>query len=328
MWYGNSIVMIFGIAIIYLIAYCVRGIIWGWAVKKIVENKGYNENWFWWGFFFGILALLVALTKPDKPKTTGGGSTNFEKASDVADRDSVSKNFVNENKITDTSGSAVKNVAGYVMITALINVCFLLFPVIDGVYRDYYIVGMDTARYFRHMAEVKFIPPFVIIAVVLFTFINVAGSAKFEICLKNNDVEGANKVFRNGMILIGCISIILGVAGVVHGFMPVSIYFGLLGSREASTVSLYGTYILWYSLFIIPSGFLMGLLSYRRNNVTLGFAGTMLILALVFNVLGNWLLVSLFYIGMKGLAVATGVSQTIILLIVLMMCYIHRNKIQ
>ena len=179
MWYRNSIVMIFGIAIIYLIVYCVRGIIWGWAVKKIVENKGYNENWFWWGFFFGILALLMALTKPDMPKTTGGGSTNFEKASDVADRDNVSKNFGNENKITDTSGSAVKNVAG---------------------------------------------------------------SAKFEICLKNNDAEGANKVFRNGMILLGCISIILGVAGVAlcfaHGFMPGSIYFGLLGSREAFTVSL------------------------------------------------------------------------------------------
>lgn len=41
--------------------------IWGWAVNKILSNKGYQESWFWWGFFFGFLPLLVALTKPDNP---------------------------------------------------------------------------------------------------------------------------------------------------------------------------------------------------------------------------------------------------------------------
>ena len=38
-------------------------IIWGIVVNKVIENKGYQENWFWWGFFFGIFALIVALTK-------------------------------------------------------------------------------------------------------------------------------------------------------------------------------------------------------------------------------------------------------------------------
>ena len=39
------------------------GIIWGIVVNKVIENKGYDENWFWWGFFFGIFALIIALTK-------------------------------------------------------------------------------------------------------------------------------------------------------------------------------------------------------------------------------------------------------------------------
>ena len=39
------------------------GIIWGVVVNKVIENKGYEENWFWWGFFFGFFALIVALTK-------------------------------------------------------------------------------------------------------------------------------------------------------------------------------------------------------------------------------------------------------------------------
>ena len=41
----------------------IGGIIWGIVVNKVIENKGYQENWFWWGFFFGIFALIVALTK-------------------------------------------------------------------------------------------------------------------------------------------------------------------------------------------------------------------------------------------------------------------------
>lgn len=43
------------------------GVVWGFVTKAIVKNKGYNENWFWWGFFFGIFAFIVALTKPYLP---------------------------------------------------------------------------------------------------------------------------------------------------------------------------------------------------------------------------------------------------------------------
>ncbi|MBQ7146890.1 MAG: SHOCT domain-containing protein [Lachnospiraceae bacterium] len=38
----------------------------GFATKKVIENKGYRENWFWWGFFFGLIALIVAFSKPEK----------------------------------------------------------------------------------------------------------------------------------------------------------------------------------------------------------------------------------------------------------------------
>lgn len=32
----------------------------------ILKNKGYNDNWFWWGFFFGFIAALVAATKTNQ----------------------------------------------------------------------------------------------------------------------------------------------------------------------------------------------------------------------------------------------------------------------
>ncbi len=50
---------------VFLIVYIIQGSIFGFATKKIIENKGYSENWFWWGFFFGFIAMLVALAKPE-----------------------------------------------------------------------------------------------------------------------------------------------------------------------------------------------------------------------------------------------------------------------
>ena len=50
---------------VFLLAYIIQGVILGFAAQKIVENKGYYENWFWWGFFFGFIALIVALSKPE-----------------------------------------------------------------------------------------------------------------------------------------------------------------------------------------------------------------------------------------------------------------------
>lgn len=93
--------MTFIILMTYLIIYCAQGAIWGWAVNKIVENKGYRENWFWWGFFFGVLALIVALTKPDLPRTTNETSSYFGEGDSVVGRDYVFRGFGNERKTTD-----------------------------------------------------------------------------------------------------------------------------------------------------------------------------------------------------------------------------------
>jgi hypothetical protein len=37
---------------------------WGFATKAVINYKGYDDNWFWWGFFFGFIAFIVALGKP------------------------------------------------------------------------------------------------------------------------------------------------------------------------------------------------------------------------------------------------------------------------
>ena len=44
----------------------ISSVFWGWATQKIIDNKGYDTNWFWWGFFFGLIAFIVACARPRK----------------------------------------------------------------------------------------------------------------------------------------------------------------------------------------------------------------------------------------------------------------------
>lgn len=44
----------------------VNGILWGYLTQWVISaRKHYNENWFWWGFFFGVFAFVAALIKPE-----------------------------------------------------------------------------------------------------------------------------------------------------------------------------------------------------------------------------------------------------------------------
>ena|GEM_PF-1686169 len=55
----------------YILGLIVWGLIWGVATRAIIVNKGYEHNgttWFWLGFFFGLIALLVAVAKPEHNK--------------------------------------------------------------------------------------------------------------------------------------------------------------------------------------------------------------------------------------------------------------------
>ncbi len=48
----------------YLIGAIIEGLICGFVAKKIGENKGY-DNQFWWGFWLGVIGVIVVAVKPD-----------------------------------------------------------------------------------------------------------------------------------------------------------------------------------------------------------------------------------------------------------------------
>ena len=52
----------FGTILIFSI---IGGLIWGFIAKAIMDNKGYeNHGYFWWGFFFGLIPVIIAACKP------------------------------------------------------------------------------------------------------------------------------------------------------------------------------------------------------------------------------------------------------------------------
>ncbi len=57
---------------LYLFLFALLGILWGFATNYVIKEKGYNEEWFWLGFFFQLIAFVVALIKPAYVDTTDG----------------------------------------------------------------------------------------------------------------------------------------------------------------------------------------------------------------------------------------------------------------
>jgi hypothetical protein len=54
-----------GTTIISLVITIIVGCLWGAATYTINENKGYYNNGFWWGFWLGLIGVIVVLCKPD-----------------------------------------------------------------------------------------------------------------------------------------------------------------------------------------------------------------------------------------------------------------------
>ncbi len=191
---------------------------------------------------------------------------------------------------------------------------FFLFTVVDGIF-----VGRGVGT--NGLGAVNLVLPFTMIVAALFMLINIGGVTIFAVCLGRGDVENANKVFRHGMILLGCAAAILSAIGLFFA-NPVCT---LLGANETFH-QLSVDYLFWYSLFIIPSGFSMGLQNYCRNDGAPGLVGIAVIISTILNIFGDWLLIFPFSMGTKGAAIATGVSQVAALLIMLIH-FIRKNGI-
>lgn len=197
------------------------------------------------------------------------------------------------------SENRIKNIIKYVVPTVLSQVCFFFFTIIDGIF-----VGRGIST--EALVSVNMAFPYVMLANALFLLINVGGVSIAAIKLGEGNKEGAAEVFHHSTAMLLVVSLFLSIVGVFF----TDVVCQILRANE--------TYFpFWYSLFLIPSGLSMGLQSYGRNDDIPGLVGIAVILSTVFNIFCDWLLVFAIPLGTKEAAIATGISQTIALLILL-----------
>ncbi len=203
------------------------------------------------------------------------------------------------------SSFGMKNIIKYVVPMILSNVCFFLFTIIDGVF-----VGRGVGT--NALGAINLISPFIMVIGAINMLLSVGGVAIYAVCIGRGDVEGGNKVFRTGMLFMVCAAAVLSFIGVCSADEVCT----LLGANETFH-QLASEYLFWYSVFIIPSAVSMGLQNYCRNDNAPGLVSIVVVVTTVCNILGDWLLIYPMAWGTKGAAIATGISQSLGLLVIL-----------
>ena len=193
----------------------------------------------------------------------------------------------------------MKNVIKYVVPAILSNICFFLFTIIDAVF-----IGRGVGT--NALGAINLINPFILLINAANMLISIGGVAIYAVRIGRGDVEGANKVFRHGMILMACAAVVFSIVGVFFTDEVCT----MLGAGETFH-HLAVEYLFWYSIFIIPSALSMLLQNFCRNDNAPGLVSAVVIITTVCNIFGDWLLIFPIAWGVKGAAIATGISQTL-----------------
>lgn len=187
----------------------------------------------------------------------------------------------------------------------LSNACVFLFSVVDGIF-----VGNGAGS--QALGAVNIALPFVLLAQALNAMASIGGVTITAIRFGRGDKEGAQNAFMHSFTL----NLIVGILITLSGSVFTGAVCGLLGASE-SYYSLVTEYVFWYALFAIPNALSLNLQSFCRNDNSPGLVAVTNVVSTAINIFLDWLFVFPLQMGVMGAATATGISQTVGLLIVL-----------
>lgn len=209
-----------------------------------------------------------------------------------------------------------KLLSKYVLPTVLGSVCFFLFTIVDGIF-----IGRGVG--IEGTGAVNLTMPFVIVVNALFQLTTIGGVTVIAIRKGRGDDAGANRAFMHSLTFALVVAAILCLSGVC--------VTGPLCKLMGATETYYGMsteYLFWYSVFIVPSGLSAALQGFCRND------GSPVLVSIA-NVVGAALNIALDYAfifplraGLKGAAIATGVSQTAVFLILTTHFLFRRGRLR
>lgn len=186
----------------------------------------------------------------------------------------------------------------------LSNACVFLFSVVDGIF-----VGNGAGS--QALGAVNLALPFVLLAQALNAMASIGGVTITAIRFGRGDKEGAQNAFMHSLTL----NLIVGIFITLCGSGFTGLVSGLLGA-SGEYVSLVKEYIFWYALFAIPNALSLNLQFFCRNDGSPGLVAVTNVISSGLNIFLDWLFVFPMQMGVMGAAVATGISQTVGLLVI------------
>ena len=194
--------------------------------------------------------------------------------------------------------SRTKTVLKYVLPTILSQCAFFLFTIVDGIFVGHG-VGTDA------LGAVNLAMPFIMIISSAFMLTTIGGVTITAIRIGRKDFEGANNAFMHALLCTLAFSAFFTVAGTFFR-RPLA---ALLGA-DGVYAGMVSEYLLWYSVFTVPSAFAAALQGFGRNDGAPVFVMISTIVSTLLNIFLDWLFVFPLKMGIGGAAIATGLSQT------------------
>jgi putative MATE family efflux protein len=198
-----------------------------------------------------------------------------------------------------------QNVLYYVVPTVLSSCTFFLFTIVDGIF-----VGRGINA--DALGAVNLAFPFIMLANAFNMLVTIGGVTITAIRLGRGDTEGANHSFIHSLSGVAVIAVLLCFVGVCFTGPLVR----LLGAKDSYFNYAYD-YLFWYAVFLIPAQLGMTIQGFCRNDGSPRLVAVANIVSTSANIFLDWLFIFPLQKGMAGAAVATGISQTISLCIML-----------
>lgn len=203
------------------------------------------------------------------------------------------------------NSSKVKNILKYVLPTILSQCAFFFFTIVDGIFVGNG-VGTDA------LGAVNIAQPLVMIIGAVFMLTTIGGVTITAIRIGSKDYEGANQAFMHAVLSTFIVAAFFTVVGTIFT-KPIAVLLG----AEGLYVEMVCDYLFWYTAFTIPSALSATLQGFGRNDGAPVFVMVSTIVSTSLNIFLDWLFVFPLRKGIAGAALATGISQVVGLVIIL-----------
>lgn len=187
----------------------------------------------------------------------------------------------------------------------LANACVFLFSVVDGIF-----VGQGAGM--LALGAVNLALPFVLIVQALNSLTCIGGVTITAVRFGGGNRKGAQSAFFHSITL----SLLVGCAVTAVGCGLTGPICRLLGA-SGGYFQLACDYVFWWALFAVANSLSLNLQSFCRNDGDPGLVAVTNVVVTVLNIFLDWLFVFPMGKGVAGAAIATGISQTVGLLVIL-----------